>query len=715
MGELRIGNSAEPAKKTIMLRAAPSQDGGLPLELLPPDLAGSPHPTDSAMQDQDLAAQKLINALQWTFNEWDTARAPHRANWENAWRLFNNKWDFSQKEDWQSRRTLPKVTMTVKRLSATITRILSMSQEWFGTETSAPSQQKYLNIVKDLMYWYLGEDHADFESVFSTAIEVGMLSQIMPVLCTWDVDGWHHPTATDDQAMMSGSSDSSAPSMDPMLSQLTGMPNPFSDGLNLPPPKTRPDIKKFDGRLRYELLSPDNVILDPTGRFRGVIIERHYTRGEFAQEAEVRTFINVDQVMSHQYTVLDKEARENRKKGQIHTIAKDSVYIQEFWGDLYSEQGDCLLKNKYFIVANKAYIVLPPTDNPFWHGQIPLVVAGMVNVPFSVYHQGFISMNADSFELWVEFINLTIDYFQKIMIGMNEIDMDMIYDPDEQNTDVAFPGKMWKKKNSNGKPMISAVPMGDLPQGTFPFLQLISHELSDGTALTDATEGTPRTRGKQSAQEFTRRMAEAGVLLDYVYRNIEKNLIKPLITLGFKTILQFMSQKDWAEWLDRRRDKYPELSGEYDKLMGMSPVERYQLLGSDISFQTKVFSAVFDRQAVIEKLTFFIGTTGRLPFVAQYIKWGGILKKLVEALQYDAEDIVSDTPIQPMSDLMKPGNSAQSTFGGSDGGEAVPMQPPQPGQMEDQSSGLLGSSGNIPPGLDNLLPGARRPGNPRNR
>lgn len=659
--------------------------------------------------ERDDAAQKLINALQWTYNQWDTARAPHRANWENAWRLFNNKWDFSQKEDWQSRRTLPKVTMTVKRLSATITRILSMSSDWFGVETSAPSQQKYLNVVKDLMYWFLGEDNADFESIFSNAIEVGMLSQIMPVLCTWDVEGWHHPTATEDAAMMAGPEKGP----DPLLSQLQGVPSPFGPAPVAAP--TRPNIPKQDGKLRYELLSPDNVILDPTGRFRGVIIERHYTRGEFAAEAEVRTFINVDLVMSHQYTVMDKEARENRKKGQIHTIDKDSVYLQEFWGDLYSESGDCLLKNKYFIVANKAYIVLPPTDNPFWHDEIPLVVAGMVSVPFSVYHQGFISMNADSFELWVEFINLTIDYFQKIMIGMNEIDMDMIYDPDEQNTDVAFPGKMWKKKNSGGKPMISAVPMGDLPQGTMPFLQLISHELSDGTALTDASEGTPRTRGKQSAQEFTRRMAEAGVLLDYIYRNIEKNLIKKCITLGFKTVLQFMSQKDWADWLERRKDKYPELAGEYEELKAMSAVERYTKFGTDISFQTKVFSAVFDRQAVIEKLTFFIGTTGRLPFVAQYIKWGGILKKLVEALQYDTEDIVSDTPIQPMSDLMKPGNSAQSTFGGSDGGETIPMQPPEEGQMDTQSSGILGSSGEMPPGFSNMMPGARRPGNPRNR
>ena len=686
-----------------------SRDSALPM---PPDqMLGSPLPTDTvaARTGDDI----LINALQWTFNQWDTARAPHRANWENAWRLFNNQWDFHDKEDWQSKRCLPKVMMTVKRLSATITRIISLSSDWFGAETSSPSKQKYINFVKDIMYNFLDDDNADFESIFSDAIEVGMLSQIMPVMCTWNVDGWSHPTATDDAAVMMEA-----------LAQPTndrGMPSemlpqtPFDEvNTSKQAASARPTIRKPDGKLKFELLSPDNVILDPTGRNRGMIIERHYTRGEFAQEAETCGFINVEQVMAYDYNTMDKEVRENRKKGQIHTIDKDTVYLQTYWGSLYDHNGNCLLKNEYFIVANKAFIVLPPTPNPFWHDKIPVSVCGMLKVPFSTYHQGFISMNADTFELWVEFFNMTIDYFQKVLIGMNEIDMDALYDPDEQDADVAWPGKNWRVKGKD--PVVRPVITQDLGQGVYPFFEMVKSELNDGTALSDATEGTPRTRGKQSAQEFTRRMAEAGVLLDYIYRNIEKNLIKPLLTLGFQTILQFMSKKDWAYWIDCRKEKYPELADEFENMKAMSAVERYNLLGTDISFQTKVFSAVFDRQAVIEKLTFFIGTTGRLPFVAQYIKWGGILKKLVEALGYDVEDIVSDIPIKPMSDIMAPGATESSTFGGSDGGESIPQQPPQAGQTENQAGGIMGvGEGQPPPGFSDLMPGARQSGNPKNK
>ena len=60
------------------------------------------------------------------------------------------------------------------------------------------------------------------------------------------------------------------------------------------------------------------------------------------------------------------------------------VVLHEFWGTLLDNRGRVIAERQVATMANDRYLIRPPEDNPFWHGQSPFVCAPLVRVPFSV-------------------------------------------------------------------------------------------------------------------------------------------------------------------------------------------------------------------------------------------------------------------------------------------------------------------------------------------
>lgn len=642
--------------------------------------------------------ETFIQAVAWNYEMSDISRAPHRVVWEQAWRYYNNQWDWSEKEDWQSQRSLPKITMAVERLSASLSRIISTSKDWFGVTTENTKKEKYVNLVKHLMKFSLNHERVGFTTLFSRTLKSGLLSQIMPTMVTYESEGWANPE-------FEAPSDQASTQLDPDTFSLGA----FGESVAAAPTEI-PGTGKPVSFLRIEMLNPDRVLKDPTGRDRFIMIERTYTKGEFAAEADSRNFLNKEAVLREDYAAVTMQARDAQKKVQPTTpLMNDNVYIMEFWGDLYDMHGNLLMKNSYMLIANKKHVCIPPTPNPFWHGKIPIICPGLLDVPFSVYHKSLIGISLDSFTLWVDFLNLVIDYFQMIFIGVKELDMNLLH-PDEDGDDVSvYPGAILKKKGQ-GK-LLENTQFNEPSQQVWQFLQTLKAEMYDGSALEDASEGTPRTRGKMSAMESSKRMADAGQLLDFVFQSIEEGWIKKILTLSYQTLLQYMPQDDWAQWIDNRADKFPELADDLEMLKGLTPRERYKLLAQELEFQCRVFSAIFDRQQEIEKITFMLGVLGKIPDAAAQIKWPSVLGKLFEAFGWDKEEMLNAQGQAAQGGQGPPKPTPQ----GSDGGDEMPSQAPGSNQMEGQSAAILGGSeGKLPPEFSKLMPGARQPGNPRN-
>lgn len=674
-----------------------AQEPTIFVEGVPPDVAVPSYPLSTFQEDElgltsadpfEGIAKKLVDATGFVYDQWDMARQPFLADTKDVWDRYLNKWDFADKEDWQSQRSIPKVTMAVERLVATMSRLLTMSKKWFTVRALSPKKEPFINFCREWVEYQLNHPKVNFKRVLKQAIKVGLLANILAVNVTYETNGYPDPEHQTDGP-------------EPEDNTLSGL---LTNSLF---ESSSPLASKQDGFLRLEVLNPRKVLLDPTGRKRGVIIERHYTRAEFRHEAEQRNWINVEQVVEKAMADVEKMAREADEKITPYTLLKDDVLIWECMFDhLSDEDGEQAIpmRNFSYIIANKEFVVQEPIPNPFWHEDFNVITCGLIDVPFSVYHMSPVGISIQALETWVDFLNLIIDHYQQVVIGVKEINMGILHaDEDSDSLLNLYPGRVFKKTNE--QQLISNMVVQDISQAMIPFLSLLGNEIGEGTAMSETNKGA-QPRRPMSAAENASRQADAGVLLDSIFEHIQDDLLVPMLTQVYKNSLQFTPMEVWTEFITNRQDRFPLIKNELEALKAMAPDARYEMLASDLQFETKVFSAIFDKQAEIEKATFFMGVAGRIPMAMAHVQWGVFLRKLVENLGYDAEEIISDKPIVPYSELVG-GKSAEQgpAAGGSDGGEAMPTQGQGAGQMTGQAGGMLGGMGEPNKAVMEAMPG----------
>jgi hypothetical protein len=617
---------------------------------------------------------RIVEACVATRREEERERLPTRVGGDEAWDRYHGRYDFSAKEDWQSQKVSPKLAISVERLVATLSRIRENSKDWFEVEAIDERVQIYYNFVKRLIAFYMDHDEVNFNRIFRHCIKSGLLFQMMYVLVSWETDGEVDvESAPEDQIGAPNTSMFSLASTEG-FEAIMGGPGGEADpieGVPFLPGTKRP-------KLRLEALNPDYVYLDATGRNRFVIWEMRYSKGEARREGDVRGWdpAALERALANPITTDDTtdtlagfhEARDAAKQDRVPDYkAYSKMKITNYFGDLYDPNtGDLLIENSYFIVANDKELVYGPVENPFWDGGKPVVSSPLIEIPFAAYGRSPIVWNMDMFDLWNEYLNLLVDYMQSVLLGMKEVDMDLLEDGDEDLRDGIYPGKMIKTSKGS-VPNLQAilnVPFSDVPQGFWQHMQILQKELSDNVLLSDSIGGADRTRGRITAMEFNRRAADAGSMIDFLFSAVEDNLLAPIIRLSFYRILQFMPQKMWAEWIDTHKasiePKEPQLKAQWDQLAqdmkSWVPSQRFEKLGGFFKFRVRVFSALGDRQ--MEKGTFLMQTAAQIPGAAQYIKWDKMLRYIVRAFGWDPEEIISAQAIPlPMAAMQGTGTA----------------------------------------------------------
>ena len=593
--------------------------------------------------------EKLLTAIRQTILLEETQRSPTREGADRAWNLYHNRYDFAGKEPWQSQKVAPKVFTAVERIVATVLRIKEKSREWFDVEALTEQNQIYYNLVKHLLKFYLDHDAVGLDRELRTAIKAGLLSHMMYMLVVWENEG--QIEVESDLKQGSSASVSSAEGFGPYLDLVSEVKSGLSDPVM--PGKTQ-------SKLRIQALNPDYVYLDSSGRGRYKAWKTIYDRGEALREGEIRGW----DMAALQEAI---KAPGTPAGGPIATVAFHStqdankqdktldytpavkVEILNYFGDLYDRTtGELLAENVYIIVANNNRIIYGPVDNPFLDGEDPIIAAPFTEVPFSAYGRSPLVMNLDMFESWNEFYNLLMDYFQSVLLGIKEVDVDLT-EEFNQDIDSLAPGDLIKKRaNGQGNPALSNVAFSDIPPGLFQFIPTIQKEISDNIMLSDTIGGAPRTRGRITAMEDARRSADAGAMIEFVFNGIQDNLLAPIIRKSFYRILQFMPQQMWTDWVRTHaaqiQPKDPQQQqqwGEiYEEIETWTPEQRWDKLAGYFKFKVRIFSALGDKQAEIEKATFFMQSVSSVPNIASLINWPRFLRKLAVGFDWDPEEIL---------------------------------------------------------------------------
>lgn len=665
----------------------------------------TPQDNDELVKDQP-----IVDAILWNYDEAVKAKKPFDSQVDRIWDRYNNRFDHGGKADWQSKKNFPVVMMTVERLAAVITRILTLARnDWFTLETFNPALRPYFSVFKDMLQEAFRHPQVKFFNIFREAVKDGLIGKMMCSAVTWERD---QTINIEDSGVENLEREDILEGVETLLESKETVE------LDLRP-KSHLKIVNFDSR---------NVVLDPTNRNRFCFIVRKLTRGEFNYEAKNRKFKYLDLATQSKSEVKQEDISNDRyKKDQAdeQITRNDEILWIEMWGDLYDKDGYLLKKDMYAVVINRQFLCAYDTS-PLAHKEIPIITCGLIQKPHSVYHESFISISMDSFEAWVEFLNLMLDFYTSRVVPQWERDVDRAVDP--KDSTIGFPGAIHDKEGP--EPLITPVQLGDVSAQIQWFVEELKRQRMDDSGLYEALSGSgAMPRRRMTSIEYTRRMSDAGSLFDFSFSNIESNYLEPILRQSFLCMLQYTSQEEWDGWIDNkisiiveslvnRLDNKQPISDEQIKnhpeikvllsLKGMTPQERLKNFGKQIYFKTEVFSAVLDRQKEIEQVTYLLGVLGRIPMALPFLKLRWILGRLMKAMDYNEdealrtdEEAMAILKIMSSMGLMK-GYVKDEEFG--TGGESNELNMPPPNAAEGMPGAFIGMG---PPGTN--LPGMNLP------
>lgn len=631
-----------------------------PSNPLPPDPPPKA-PAETGFNSGDTGPKRDLNRIVEEINDvWkkeDLARSKMKTGGDEAWSRYHGEYDFRSKDHWQSKKVSSDFHMTVERLTSVIIRIFEGSTDWCQAEAIDNKVQYLYNLAKNIVVHYLERPELNFKKFLRNSVKTMLLSQVTHALVMFERNGWHYTgdRPLDKAGVMNAfnfKADAfSAFGENPDLSMSQG----FMAAGDAAKKKPALPGKNFP-RLKLELLNPDYVVCDSSGRGLYTIWEVYYSKGEFLDEAKERGFDDEAVKRSLHSTASEALSTQAVDEAVKKDLTLDPFFHQKiklriFFGTLYDrDTGENLLRNEMVIVANETEVVYGPIENPFWDGQNPLISASPTEIPFSPYGKSPIVADIDMFDVDIEFMNLMLDFFQKVLLGMNEVDLDLLEEDDEDFGAGFYPGKLIKtRKGGRATPAVTYIGGGDVPAGLWQFLQYFQMKHQGNTALADSLGGMPRTRGRITAFEFNKRASEAGNYINHVFTALEDNFIAPILLLSFYRILQFIPDEIWKEWVTAQKEKIapkePNLKQQWEstweQISDWTAIERWENLAGYFRFKVRFYSALGDRQMEIEKGTLLMQTVSNIPAAMQYVKWPELLRTLTRALGWNEEEIIS--------------------------------------------------------------------------
>ena len=660
-------------------------DAGSPMDALKSSVSPMAESEFEKNRPQADDEDAISEALRTTLYHEHRVRQPHEYYWNLAWDRVNGRYDFSRKMGWQSKKSLPEALQKTLKLTWEITKpLLEAGEGWFSVK---PMNQKFAPLVDlpvDLTRRSLypnSDDRDSFNTVFYDLVFSGLVAENMALLVIPEENG----TAVMDPSDPSGATGDQEES--PFVPSYG-----FGAALPTPSEPEAPEMKDYSQafRVRFEAFNPRLVWKDSTNRKRYVIWSQSMTPDEFRSEAEKRGWNYIEETIASCFSQDDTGRDPYAEHFRIRRDAddaygqgrRDTIILEHFWGTLYSDQGHALGPEdtqSYYILANKKWLVWGPDPNPFWHKEIPLVVAPLLRIPFATYGKSLISTSIDPMDAWVEILNMMLDYLQQAINPPTEVDMDLLDSRrGNQLASGISPGKViLTEKKGQGTPAIARSMVPDPGSGVWNVLGMVRQE-KDGFVGMGETGATPRSRNRISAQEFKERSSMAGGMLRQIFKNIVEGILRPALRQAYLLTLQYIPQDMWEAFLDEKisslspgspqpQQQQPQQpqQGPQEPPSGDSPMisrfeemkkwdsaRRLKELGRAFVFKVEVFDAVENRRERLEKLSMVASSAQAVPMMASRVKWHRFTEEFFRALELPVDEFLwpneKDTQDRPI-------------------------------------------------------------------
>jgi len=545
-------------------------------------LLGAPTPPVQTSSADEVDYVEFANSIRKTEND---TRKPHEKEWNENFSVFNKEYDFSKKEKWQAKQPDPKLNNAVHALTFLIKRSLIQSGEDFFE--CIPYDKSLLNEVKmpsikKIIASSLMKESSGFVNSFVDALQSSFLTSLL-ILKTY----------------------------------------PIVD------PEKRGHIIKVDA------VSPYNIWLDSTGRNR-YVVHRSKVDLDVLKDAGPESGYDktaIDEIQGN-FSTSNEDYRERKQRGEQTTnlpAYRCEATLDEYWGDVWNEDGKLVKRNITFTVGNEKSLVRRPIDNPMPDKEFPFIIGAPLRKAFSNYHQPMASNAAGFNRAMTDLINVGIDgnFFKNI--PSFEIDIDQIVDPQEVKTGI-FPGKAFKRYGNQSQPqsqMIRQVLMQGSPADTIGLYKLFDSLSDNSMGTTEFVMGGERLGARPTATEVTRKTEQSASYLMMLAEGLEEQIIGPLIG------------KFWAQLC-----KYPPDPMEYYNILPENEAifiinnGLEKTFGSRWHFKAKGMSAVLNRTQELMKLKNFFEMLKAFPEIAQRLDIDELLNRVILNFGWSPKEIV---------------------------------------------------------------------------
>lgn len=479
------------------------------------------------MVDEDRTPE-IITALNDYMREADENRRnglnPRDDKWRQNLDLYWNRWDFTNKTDWQAKESMPEVPGFVDRFAAALKEALIQSPDGFYT-VSDPSDTENdladaIKRVTDVWLSTAGRNQVGqtihYSAVFEEQMKLGAL-MMSAAVTTWKDD---YP----------------------------------------------------GGRVSVESVDPRMTWLDHTGRnlyrIRRIEVDRHELSGmkDMVDKAG-HPIYDDDQLAKLESSLYEKQIADAERTGNAQNVVsgRRPVQLDEYVGTVVGNDGSVLANRSLMVLANGQYLIRGPEKNPFWHGKDWLTVTPLISVPLSVYGRSYMEDFGSVATAFNDLTNMILDAVHTSSLNAFAIVPDMLLNPNQVAEGIS-PNKLFLIEDGYDPAKFAAeIQLGNISADTVKVWQMMKTELTEAAKMNEVGLGQFAPKGRTSATEINETQQSSSALIRSVAQTVETRLLDPQLDLIWKTGLQHADpnsailkqaagEEMWAAMMSRRKE-----------------------------------------------------------------------------------------------------------------------------------------------------------------
>lgn len=376
----------------------------------------------------------------------DSARI--RDVWRRNWKAYNNEYQDANLLPWQCDVTIPLISRAVNSIAASVKdAAVKGGKDWFDITGQSPLGDLVAPIFQKLV-----SENLDYVR-FSTLLE----PQIVSALLTC------------------------APAM-----------------------VVIPDTEVWPGFCRIENVDMRCLVRDPSGRDDWITqtslipwatVKREGGlkgwNAEKIQEMKSAAAANYDSAI--QAFIADIAPTEQTWGNQAKT---QTVLIDEYWGPLYDETGECVYQYAYCVIGNKEKLLFGPMEDPWEDGKSCYVDGDIMPRVFGAYSRSFVEDSRPIAELLNQLMRrmmdgLAYDVLRAFIIRQEDVTTQTLEDLQDNGLQ---PGTLIVQRQGDGPPLLP-VDTGRFPVAAFQLYQILEQEFEKASGITSTFQGVSENRG----------------------------------------------------------------------------------------------------------------------------------------------------------------------------------------------------------------------------